>query len=568
MRSRTRLAALALLVPALLAGCSTVPDSSPTVQITQVAAPPSGDVGVEALGPEAGATPEEVVRGFIDASASTERNHPVARQYLTAAAARDWTDADGVTVVETGFAAVPASDGSVRVTGDLVGTVDRRGVFSVGDGRDYSQTFSLSKQSGEWRIADPPDGLVLLRPDFTRTYDQLDAFFLDPTGSRMVPDPRYLVSGSAQPSTLVDRLIAGPSPAISAGVVNALSGAQLRSTVSVSGRTVTVDLTGLPDPPEATVTGLSAQLVWTLDQLDLGPVRVLLDGQPLPRVDAEQDTGTYSSLDPDAAPIDAVGHYLAGGALVRADGTPVNGPAGQGAYGLSSAAISADARTGALGLTVGVAASGGRATLVAGTYGDVLNPVLTGSSFTPPTTAGTRAEVWTVRDGTEVVRVPAGSPPQTVTATTLAGLGRVTQFQLSPDGVRAAVVLDDGSGGRLYVGSVVREDASVAVRDLRAVTPSLRQVGDVAWQTSDQLMLLAGDPGAQRTAPYTVDVDGWGLTLVTTAGLAGELTSLAAAPGREALLSAGGTLWQLSGGTWGSLVRGAQLSGEAPFYPF
>ena len=567
--SRRLPALLAAAAVALLAGCSTVPSSSPTVQITKVAEP-SGEVGIEAPSPERGATPEEIVRGFIDANASTARSHPVARQYLTRDAARTWSDSEGVTVVEAGYAAVPAGGGTVQVTGDLAGTVDPRGVFTVGGGSAYARAFTVVKEQGEWRIADPPDGLVLAEPDFARTYDQLDVYFLDPTGTRVVPDPRYLVSGSAQPSTLVQRLLDGPSPALNAAVVNGLSGAQLRSTVSVDARTATIDLTGLPDPSEATAAGLSAQLVWTLGQLDVGAVRVLLDGQPLPHMPGLQNPNDFASLDPDPAPIDAVGHYLSGGALYRADGTPAPGPAGTGSYGLTSAAVSTDPRTGALSVTTAVSANGGQATLWTGTYGDVLNPVLTGGSFTPPSTAITRAEAWTVRDGAEVVRVPAGGPAQTVAAPTLAGLGRVTQFQVSPDGVRVAVVIDTGAaGGQLYVGSIVRDDDSVSVRDLRAVTPTLRRTIDVAWRNAGTLMLLAGDASEQRTVPYSVDVDGWDLTAVTTAQLPpGDPTSLAAAPTRDPLVSAGGTMWQLQGGSWTTLVRGAEpLPGTEPFYP-
>ncbi|MEU2347481.1 LpqB family beta-propeller domain-containing protein [Modestobacter sp. NPDC049651] len=567
--SRRLPAVLAVLVAGVLTGCSTVPSSSPTVQITQVAEP-SGEVGIEAPAPERGATPEEVVRGFIDANASTTRSHPVARQYLTRDAARTWSDSDGVTVVESGYAAVPASGGTVQVTGDLAGTVDSHGVFTVGGGSAYARTFTVTKEQGEWRIADPPDGLVLAEPDFARTYDQLDVYFLDPTGSRVVPDPRYLVSGGAQLSSLVERLLDGPSPALNAAVVNGLSGAELRSTVTVDARTATVDLTGLADPSEATAAALAAQLVWTLAQLDVGGVRVLLDGQPMPHVPSLVSPGDFASLDPDPAPIDAVGHYLWGGALYRADGTAAPGPAGTGSYGLTSAAVTTDPRTGALSVTTAVSAANGQATLWTGTYGDVLNPVLTGGSFTPPSTAITRAEAWTVRDGAEVVRVPAGGPAQTVTAPTLAGLGRVTQLQLSPDGVRVAVVIESGgSGGQLFVGSVVRDDESVSVRDLRAVTPTLRHTVDVAWRNAGTLLLLAGDPSDQRTVPYSVDVDGWDLSGVTTAGLPpGDPTSLAAAPTREPLVSAGGTMWQLQGGTWTTLVRGAEpLPGTDPFYP-
>jgi len=571
---RRRTASLALLGAVLLSGCSTVPSNSPTVPITQVAEPTDGAVGIEPLSPSPGATPEEVVSGFIDASASSVRRHPVARQYLSEQAAGSWEDGDGVTVLSADYARVQTQPGTVQVTANQVGTVDERGVFTVGNGDVFVHAFTLVEEAGEWRITDPPDGLLLLEPDFARTYEQVDAYFLDPTGTRVVPDPRYLVDGEAQPNVMVQRLLDGPSPAIAAGVVNPLSGAELRSTVSTSGQTATVDLTFPPDVSDATLTGAAGQLVWSLEQLGLQSVVVLRDGQPLrlPGVPEAQRVDDWAGLDPDAAPADAVGHYLADGALRRADGTAAPGPAGAGAYGLSSAGVSVDARSSVLGLMAGVSTtvspSGAPATLWAGPYGGDLAPVLNGSSFTAPTTAAPRAEVWTVRDGSEVVRLPSGGVPQTVSATTLAGLGRTSTFQLSPDGVRAAVVVEGPQGGQLYVGTVVRAEDVVSVRDLRSVAPSVRQVVDVAWRNAGTLMLLAGDPSTDRTVPYTVGVDGWLLTDVPLSGLPGQPTSLAAAPGRQPLASADGQMWQFAGGSWVTLVRGAPvLAGEAPFYP-
>jgi hypothetical protein len=215
-----------------------------------------------------------------------------------------------------------------------------------------------------------------------------------------------------------------------------------------------------------------------------------------------------------------------------------------------------------------VSSAGGTATLMAGPYGGELAPVLTGRSFTEPTPGGTRSEIWTVRDGTEVVRLPSGGSPQTVSAPTLAGLGTASLFQLSPDGVRAAVVVQTPQGGRLLIGTVVRTGDVVTVRDLRSIAPSLTQVVDVAWRTSGTLVVLAGDPGEQRTVPYSVGVDGWGLTMVTTTGLPGQPTAIAAAPSRQPLAAADGRIWLLVGGSWVTLVRGEQpLAGTAPFYP-
>jgi hypothetical protein len=304
-------------------------------------------------------------------------------------------------------------------------------------------------------------------------------------------------------------------------------------------------------------------------------VAVLRDGQELglPGLPDRQTIDDWARFDPDLAPAGAVGHYLEAGALrLATDGGAAPGPAGQGSYLLDSAAVTVDAGTSDLGLMAGVSTavspSGAPASLLAGPYGGDLVPVLTGDAFTEPSTAGTRAEVWTVRNGSEVVRLPAGSSPQTVSATTLPGLGRATAFQLSPDGVRAAVVVQGSSGGQLFVGTVVRDEDAVSVRDLRSVTPSVRQVADVAWRNAGLLMLLAADPSTGRIVPYTVGVDGWELQETTASGLPDQPTALAAAPGRQPLVSAQGTMWQLAGGNWVTLVRGQQpRPGGAPFYP-
>jgi hypothetical protein len=147
----------------------------------------------------------------------------------------------------------------------------------------------------------------------------------------------------------------------------------------------------------------------------------------------------------------------------------------------------------------------------------------------------------------------------------LPGLGQVQALRLSPDGVRAAAVVDGG----LYVGTVVRsDDGGVTLGGLQAIAPSLTLVSDVAWDSSGSLVVLAGDAGQDRTVPYQVGVDGWGLTSVSTAGLPGQPTELGDAPGRQLLVAAGGTIWQQSGGTWTTLIRGQEpVPGSAPFYP-
>ena len=151
---------LALLL--VVSACSTVPGSSPTVQITQAPSRPVEDVGIEPLPPEPGAPPEDIVRSFIDAAASARAGHPVAREYLAPEAAESWSDEGAITVLSADYATVTTETGAVAVTANPVGIVDERGVFSVSGPGVFTREFSVEQVDGEWRITDPPNGLIIL----------------------------------------------------------------------------------------------------------------------------------------------------------------------------------------------------------------------------------------------------------------------------------------------------------------------------------------------------------------------------------------------------------------------
>ena len=565
-----RLAVLALLP--VLAACSTVPMNSATVQITQDPARPDEIVGIEPLSPESGATPEDIVRSFIDAAASVRPGHRVAREHLAPEAAGSWSDEGEITVISPDYATVTTETGAVEVSADAVGTIDERGSFVADGAATFVRQFTLVEVGDEWRITDPPDGLIILEPDFERLYEEAAVYFLDPTGQRLVPDPRYVVAGEALPTTLVDRLLAGPSGPLAAGVQNPLNGARQRSAVTLEDQAAVVDLTGLPAEQSPVLSEISAQLVWTLTQLGnvtIRSVEVRIDGEPvdIDEVPDAQTRDDWAGVDPEAVPLESTGHYLQGGALHTVTaGEPTPGPAGQGAYGLVDAAVAIDDATGEPSFLVGIRPDAAGAAVVAGPYAGELATVLTAGRLSSPSVATTRSEIWVVRDGTSVVRLQAGGTPQAVTTPTLSGLGVTRSLRLSPDGARAALVVE-GSG--LYVGTVVRtDDGSVALRDFRAIAPELARVVDVAWRESGSLLVLAGDPGQERTVPWSVGVDGWALTELPTAGLPSQPGSIAAAPTRQPLVDAGGTIWQLFGGTWATLVRGQEpLPGTAPFYP-
>lgn len=568
MRSRRTLTAALALPLLLVTGCVGIPsDSAPQpVAAISEATPSDGAPQVEALGPQGGEQPDEIVRGFLAASASNVRSRPSARLYLTPEAAQMWADDAGVTVIAPDTALVPGDDGSqVTLTGRVLGRVDTAGVY-VGADESLRQVLSLVQVDGQWRIGNPPPGVLLRLDVFQRAYVSYNLYFLDPTGTRVVPDPRYLLSGSAaRANSLVEKLLDGPSPFLADAVRSELGpDVSLVSNVQEV-REVVIDLTGLGERSPASLQGLSAQLIWTLKQVSISELTLRSDGQPLtvPGAGGVQTSSDWQAYGPDVIPADDLGHFVSAGGVWTTDGVPLAGPAGQGTYNLVSAGVSSGQQ-----LLAGVSAVPGGATLLIGGYGDALAPVLSGRSFTPPVWVSLQQELWTVRDGIEVVRVPVGAAPQTIISGGLADGETIRALQVSRDGTRAAVVSGPDGAGELSVARVVRSGSTVQLTGFTRLPTDLRNVVDVSWATSTQLLFLATDPADGRTKPWLISVDGAVLRVQSVANLFGALTSIAAAPGRNALVSAAGTMYQLDDLFWTTLVRGRPFfSGSEPSYP-
>lgn len=568
MRAPRVLAVVLAAVTVTLTGCVGIPTASEPVPVSVVENEGLDDAGtqIEGLAPKPGQQPDEVVRGFLAASASNVRNQPVAKLYLTDEAAATWEDDAGVTVIDRTFNAFPSADGTeVALTGRIIGRVDRLGVYTAAE-EQLRQLLRLRLVDGQWRIDNPPPGVILRVDDFRRAYVQYDLFFLDPTGTKVVPDPRYFLSGSvARANTLVEALLKGPSPFLAPAVTTEFGpDVALRSNVQEV-REVDVDFTGMEERSPASLERLSAQLVWTLKQLFISQLTLRSDGQLLsvPGVGSIQGVDDWQSYDPNFVPADAVGHYLDQGAVWTDEGNRIPGPAGEGGYRLSAAGASAEQT-----VLAGVQSSPSGATLLVGPYGGALEPALTGQTFSEPTWVDATQEFWVVRDGREVVRVPAGAPPQVVTIADLDDRGPIRALQISRDGTRAAVVLGPVGAADLYLARIARDGSTVQLSGFTQLAGALRDIVDVGWATATQLLLLATDPTDGRNKPWLVSIDGAVLSEQRFDNLPDDASGIAAAPGRPALASADGSMYRLDGTTWTTLVRGLPFfPGTAPFYP-
>ena len=156
IRQRAVLAVLLGLLPGL-AACSTVPLETATVQITQVPERPAQEVGIEPS-PEPGATQEQIVRGFIDAAASRLADHPVAREFLTEQAAETWSDEGTISIISQDYSASVTTEGAVRLTADLIGTVDQRGIFDVDGERQLPPELTLEEVTASGGSPTPRTG--------------------------------------------------------------------------------------------------------------------------------------------------------------------------------------------------------------------------------------------------------------------------------------------------------------------------------------------------------------------------------------------------------------------------
>ena len=566
------LLALAVVL-ATLAGCASVPASSPVQVLRRVG---EGDAPVLPPGPVDGSNALDLVRGFVYASGSSPDRHGAARRFLAPEAA-GWDDGVGITVLDEQFDTVypasvdPAGDTrTVRVRGTSLGRMTSGGWFEPTQA-PVQVDVGLVRRDGQWRIARLPAGVIVRLSDFRANYRAVKSWFVDPVRRVAVPDLRYLPGSpaGAQAARAMELLLAGPSTAVRDAATSLLRpGAQLRSNVAPSPEgTLIVDLTGVGDLDEAGRRLLAAQVVLSLGEIGVGRVRLLVDGAPLmpDRPDLTRDDVAALAADPPPATVPALVVY--GGRVHQLTGgqpdVPLPGPVGDGELAVQSAASSPDGRRVAV-----VTRDGGRTQLrLTGPDGAVVPAGPGAPTLTRPSWAPGGVEVWTVADATAVTRVLLGDGgvPRTarVDAAELTAFGPVQDLRLSRDGLRVAAVVRGG----LYVAAVARDPTGgVALRDVRRLrSANLGEVVATDWRAAETLVAV----GKGADGPVSqLSVDGLLWDLLPGSNLTPPVRAVAAAPNRPVLVTDQSGVWSFSGGeleTWRQVVGGAPDA--VPVYP-
>jgi hypothetical protein len=566
--------ATTLAVAAVLAGCSTtpgsftarVPTSGPIEQGEQVGVDPEDQfIRVIARGPRDGMSPTDVVQGFLDASASFDDDHDVARQFLTPAASATWDTNAGVRVYEAN-STLNEFGRSVNMTATESGTIATNGRYDVdAPASELRETFRVEKVDGEWRIDDLPEGLLLTQTDVDRAFRSFAIYFFNPSFEMLVPDARMVpVVGSGLATTLVRRLLAGPSewllPAVRTGFPD---GVRLNiDAVPIESGVAKVDLTpNARAADDETRKALSQQIVWTLRQLpDVQAVDITAGGQPLlvPGAPSPQPRDWWPGVDPNGLPVGSTGYAARpeGVVLLIPSGVlPVAGGAGTGDIRLVDIAVSNDSQSIA-GIDSDGAVWKGRmlegAPLIQ--IRDAGAP--TGLAFDRSTS------VWLVDPKAGLLSIEGDGTSERITVSGLARRTTLIAAIPSRDGTRAALIIRRGPRTGLLLARVIRSSGgatSIVIDEPIRVESRLVEVVDAAWSGANTLAVL-GSESAGSVQVFDVDL---ARGVSTPRGTIKAPVSIAAAPGLPTLVGASdGLVYAFSAGSWQERVRGT-----SPTYP-
>jgi hypothetical protein len=553
------LAALALALTA----CAGVPSSGPINQGPVVA--PAGDdqlIARIANPPSQGMTPEQIVRGFQEATASPDAKYKVAREYLTRSASDSWDPSSGVLIYDSSGLTPTVGTSTVDVVGRTSGTIGATGEYTVAaPGTKLSTSYGVERVDGEWRISAPPDGLVLSVADIERGYRAYDLYFFARDFSVLVPTPVTVpLTGSGLATLLVRTLVAGPTPWIAPAVTTAFpEGTRLTvDSVPVVDGIAQVDLT--PEvlrADDTTRQKLSAQLVWTLRQLpDVTSVQITVNGQPLPvpGVPTVQPISSWSLVDPDALSTLALGHAVDKRGILTIGGDSVSVAAkvkpdlvlpGVSLDSARVAGLSADRR------------SLYEARLVDGA---VAVRRYTGTALSRPSWDRTGV-IWVVDRGVGLVMVKDGKATTVPLAEAQAGTdANLVSASVSRDGTRIALLVARGTRVEPLLARVERSGDSVRVASPRRIESVLSEALDIAWADAGTLAVL-GTSGASSLEVLLLDVGTSRMRRIPARE--GSVTIAAApGPGRPLLVGAGTSIYRNASSSWSPLTDGLY-----PVYP-
>ncbi len=560
----TRLAVAIVVMAGAAAGCTEMPSSGPVIAGDPVAEaerpPPVRFVATE---PSPDAEPAEIVDGFIEAMAPYAAGYETAKMFLTPDAAGTWDPSASVTVHRGAKPAIEVvDDDTVRMTMTVTSVVGPDGGLVASPPTDIRQIdLTLQQVDGQWRIADPPDGIIISEFFFVREFEPHNLYFFDAAYGVLVADPIYIPRYGHTATLLTQALLRGPTAWLAPAVRTAFpEGTELAvRSVPVEGGVAAVDLTdqaqgARPDEREY----MAAQLAWTLGGIPgVTEIEITADGIPLaPGGEPVTPVDSYSAYDPAVISSDASLFGVTETGVVRFGSDdaagPVAGPLGE------------MPDVGELAVNTG----GNRAVVIddtgtelrVATFGEdqAVEAIVPGGRLASPSwdRAGVIWAVDQASTGSPVIAMRSNGEQVPVRAPALTGHS-VSRLAVSPDGTRIALVVD----GRARVGVVIRDpdSSSIQIDRLRPIGPDETAL-DVAWSDPVSVAVLVEHDDGERE-PYVADLSG---SVEWPRGPVAAAAALAAAPGHRLTVGTGEGLLYAQQSSRGWVEFGTAF---APAYP-
>jgi hypothetical protein len=601
MTRPARAAALLAALAVLIGGCGLRTPSGVRVDQRSVdTSVDEPDIRKLPPGPAPGATPAQIVSGFLEASAA-DPDHSFALEFL--ASGSGWDDRDAATIYEP-QSATPlkvTTRGAVSVvkfSAEGLGAIGSGGAFVPAE-RLLNLTFELRRVGGQWRLSRVPPGVLLTARDLSRSYRPVRTYNFSADGSELVAEPGYVVSNRAGlAGAALHALLSGwgdPAAAVAGGLPQGLT--SLGSVVVTDGE-ATVDLGREAfTVPQDRRSRVIAQIASTLASVPgVFTVRVLVEERPYVGgpVDASIPAEFVAGSSGPVLAVDATGRLISvDGSRTRAvkwhgadPGAlldPISAPGGKrmvalraspAGYQLIIADLSGASDSTVTATLVRSETIAGTATTTAGPSATVLRPQWLDPSRLLVAINGSSARVLLVD--------AAGGASRPVYAPTLAALGSLSAFAVSRDGTRVIAVAGPVGARKVYLARLT--DAStqpdgagqLLLDGWTQVPSSLPDVAAAAWSGDLGVTVLGAaaksavdptgglrvedlsldgvpDPNVQPALPAAVNAEAF-------AG--GGALTLSSAPGREDLVSTGFATWTLQRGRW---VRSGAF--RAPAYP-
>jgi hypothetical protein len=475
-------ALVAIVLVAALSGCATLPVSGP-VRIGPDLAQPSDDNSFyySPSSPVDGATPTEILSGFLSAGTAPQNDYSIAREFLGESIRATWNPNQELLIQRATPRITVSENGTAFVEIEVSARIDANGRYeTLPAGTTRVLDYTFAEEAGQFRLTSAPDVTMVIRPVFDVVFKSYSIYFLDKSKRTLVPELRWFPSNPATGTKLVNALLAGPSDWLADSVVSAIPSGTVLSldAVTVQREVALVDLSA-----RALVAGLSdrslikAQLFATLSQLPtITQVSVSIERSAQDIPDSQVVVARSQ-----AATLLGVGEEGLK-ALTGANQDATNaGLSFFGSRDVSNLAVSKSAGKLAAQTQNGISVTGlsnpggtveqvdSRSNLIAMDYDPIQN-------------------LWLVSNS----QVSVNSVP--IQASWLAG-EQIVDFALSPEGSRVAVIVGGGSN-QVLVAGVVRDENGTPIRLSAPISigADVDNPTKLAWFDSFTVAVLNSEP--------------------------------------------------------------------------